>query len=463
MYKSNFLLRLLIIAILSVFVYSYEVNADAETPPSSSSKEQASFAPMLKMVMPAVVNVTVLGEINPEEAARQMPKPRQPSGPNGPDFSPKFQDMGSGIIIDAEKGHIITNAHVIKDAKNIMVTLSDGRRFKAKEIGADKATDIALLQIKAKNLQTIKFADSDALQVGDFVAAIGNPFGLNETVTSGVISALNRNDLGIEGYENFIQTDAPINPGNSGGALVNLKGELVGMNTAIIGPISGNVGIGFAIPSNMVKSVAQQLIKSGKVERSILGVMVQDLTPDLADAFNVSGSKGALITSVTQGSPGQKAGLQEADIVIKINGSPINDASQLRNMVGFMPPGSNVTLEVKRGGKLKTISAKTVSFDDMKRFALTRVPPFLDGVRLTNYDQLVPGLGPVKGVGVLDVDETSDAFLDGLRPGDVIMSVNNQAVTNVNELLEATSQNPDRLLLKIGRDNGVIFLVISLN
>ncbi|MFT3742629.1 MAG: Do family serine endopeptidase [Gammaproteobacteria bacterium] len=444
----------------------------ADLPPQVNGKIVTSISGMLSTVLPSVVNITVLGEA----AVHPNPKSRSPrsQGNNGNggdddnsnDNAPglpfrRFQEMGSGVIIDATKGYIVTNAHVVADAKNITVTLNDGRLYKAKLIGYDKPSDVAVLQLNTKGLTALPFANSDNLKVGDFVAAIGSPFGLQQTVTSGVISALNRNNLGIEGYENFIQTDASINPGNSGGALVNLKGELIGVNTALLGPVSGNVGIGFAIPSNMVKQVATQLILYGKVQRGILGVMVQNLTPELADAFNISGKQGALVTNVIPGSPAAKAGLQIQDVIEKLNNVDITSGAQVRNMVGLLPFGTKVTMQVHRKDKTMEISTTIMNPKAIKMATAPELNSFLEGVRLTTYDQLVPDFGQVKGVGVLDVDQTSDAWVSGLRPGDVIVEANGKPVPDISALMNAIKDNSDRLLLKVGKDDGMVFLVIN--
>lgn len=458
-------IQLISTAIFGILVSSH---AAASTPPTDNGTT-TSLSAMLTKVTPAVVNITVMGEtrgyapVNPRNKNQQQDNDDEgaPAGKNGgvAPYSRQFEEMGSGVIIDPKNGLVVTNSHVVMDQKIIIVTLSDGRRFKAKLIGTDKPSDIAVLQIHADNLTGIAFANSDLLKVGDFVAAIGNPFGLAQTVTSGVISALNRS-VGIEGYENFIQTDASINPGNSGGALVNLNGELVGVNTALIGPISGNVGIGLSIPSNMVKAVANQLIKYGKVQRGVLGVMVQDLTPALADAFNLSGKKGALITNVIHGSPAEKAGLQPQDIIQRINGIEVTSAGQVRNLVGLLPVNAKAPIVVIRKDKTMNMEATIVNPETLK-LASPDLSSFMDGVRLTSYDQFIPDFGTIKGVGVLDVIETSDAWIGGLRPGDVILEANGQAVANIDQLLAVAKTNANRLLLKVGRAQGIIFLVIN--
>lgn len=451
--------------LLSTFLFilgSWQAMANANLPFDVTDKAAPSLAQTLKKVMPAVVNIYVQGQLPPGHYGN----PSSPSGsrPYRGMSAPKFQDVGSGVIVDAKQGLIVTNAHVVKDAQTITVTLNDGRRYKGNLVGADSASDIAVIKIKADALEAIPFADSSKVQVGDFVAAIGSPFGLlTQTVTSGVVSAINRSDLGIEGYENFIQTDAPINPGNSGGALVDMKGALVGINTAIISPGGGNIGIGFAIPSDMVHSVMEQLIQYGKVERGLLGVMVQDLTPDLADALGEHDIKGALITQVSPGSPADKAGLQTKDIVDQINGKPIINAAQLRNAVGLVRVGTKLNLHVLRGNKKLNLEATVVPPKEAFT-AASNVPSFLAGVRLRDFDQLDFNAREVKGVQVLDLDDNSAAALKGVRPGDVILMANNVQVTTLQQLLQAANSNPKRLLLEISRSGGGrVFLVIDNN
>lgn len=431
------------------------ITAQAEVPPTLSV--QPSMNPMLKRTMPAIVNVYVQGELPPQRSP--MMQPNENSGPN---VGRRFQDVGSGVIIDAKHGLIVTNAHVVQYGQIIVVTLSDGRRFKARLIGADVPSDIALLKINAENLTEIAFADSSKAEVGDFVVAIGNPFGLlNQTVTSGVISALNRSDLGIEGYENFIQTDAPINPGNSGGALVNVRGELVGINTAILSPRGGSIGIGFAIPSNMVNSVAQQLLRYGKVARGVLGVYVQDLTPDLADALNLHGLKGAVVTEIAPGSPAAKAGLEPKDIVTHINDNPIDNGAELRNTIGLTRVGNQVRLKVLRGNKKLTFAVTLLPRDQV--FA-PETSSLLAGMQLQSYDRLNFNAEEIKGVQIVNLDVNSAGALKGLRPGDIILTANNQSVTTVAELIKIANNNSKQLLLEVQHANGGnTFVVIDNN
>ena len=286
-------------------------------------------------------------------------------------------------IVDARNGYIVTNNHVIDKADEITVTLSDARQLSAKLIGTDPESDIAVIKVEPKNLEELSLADSSQLQVGDFVAAIGNPFGLGQTVTSGIVSALGRSGLGIEGYEDFIQTDASINPGNSGGALVNLRGELVGLNTAILAPNGGNIGIGFAIPSNMVAQIKTTLVEHGSVKRGQLGVNIQDLTPELAQAFGLNQSQGAAITAVQPKSPAAKAGLEPGDIVLSINDKRVKNSQDVRNMIGLLPLGEEVKLEIQRGGEAQTVKVeiaapKIVQEDGQK------IHPKLAGLLLGN-------------------------------------------------------------------------------
>ncbi len=442
-----------------IFLSLIVINSvSAKVPPMLHGKaDNPELANMLQKIMPAVVNITAQGDAPMQAASAQ----RQRGGDANPyNPFPRFQAVGSGVVVDAANGYIVTNAHVIRHADVLIVSLSDGRRLKARKIGEDPATDIAVLQVYAKYLEAIPLANSNAVKVGDFVAAIGNPFGLQQTVTSGMVSALNRS-VGIEGplgYENFIQTDASINPGNSGGALVDIEGKLVGINTAILAPLGGNIGIGFAIPSNMVTNVAAQLIKYGKVQRGVLGIMVQDLTPDLADAFKVHDARGALVTLVTPDSSAQKVGLKAKDVVQSINNETITNAAQLRSIVGTLPVGSKLNVVALRNKERLNFNAV---IQDLPKNDLTDRKPLLSGVRLNNFVQLDPQIGTVKGVLVLQVDDSSNAWLAGLRPADVILTANEQPVTDIDQLVKLATQSTDQLLLKVRRSNGMIYVVIT--
>lgn len=332
--------------------------AQTALPPAVSGV--TTIAPMLATVTPAVVNIAVT------QRAPQVDNPllRDPffrrffNIPDQPQGRPR-NSAGSGVIVDAARGYVITNHHVVANGQDITVTLKDRRQLKARLVGSDSATDIAVLKIDARNLTALPWGDSDRLQVGDFVVAIGNPFGLGQTVTSGIVSALGRSGLRVEGYEDFIQTDASINPGNSGGGLVSFAGELVGINTAIIGPAGGSVGIGFAVPVSIVRAVMDQIIEYGEVRRGRLGVALQDLTPDLAESLNMTGDEGALIAAVEQGSPAERAGVRSGDVVVAVDGRPIRSATDLRNRVGLIRAGSPVNLEVLRGGGRRSLTVRT--------------------------------------------------------------------------------------------------------
>ncbi|WP_085940786.1 Do family serine endopeptidase [Azospirillum sp. B506] len=320
-----------------------------------------TIAPMLEQVTPAVVNISVLSQA-PQAENPLLRDPFFRRFFNLPDQMPQSKPQvsaGSGVIVDARNGYVVTNNHVVENAQEIAVTLKDRRRLRAKLIGRDAATDIALLQIKAEGLTALPIGDSDRAKVGDFVVAIGNPFGLGQTVTSGIVSALGRSGLKIEGYEDFIQTDASINPGNSGGALVNFQGELIGINTAIIGPAGGSVGIGFAVPVSIVRSVMEQLREYGEVRRGRLGVAIQDLTPDLAESMSLKGDEGALIAKIERGSPADSGGLRSGDVVIAVDGRPIRSATDFRNRIGLLRVGTPVQLTVMREGGQKSVTVRT--------------------------------------------------------------------------------------------------------
>ncbi|MEN8259144.1 MAG: DegQ family serine endoprotease [Pseudomonadota bacterium] len=428
--------------------------AFAVMPGELDGRPLPSLAPMLQRAMPAVVNISTRTEIR----MRENPLLSDPffrhffQIPDQPRRR-RTQSLGSGVIIDRVAGYVLTNNHVIDKADQIMVTLRDGRQLNAKLVGADPEADVAVIQIPAENLTELPVADSSHLRVGDFVVAIGNPFGLGQTVTSGIVSALGRSGLGIEGYEDFIQTDASINPGNSGGALVNLRGELVGINTAIIAPSGGNVGIGFAIPSNMVMKLKDALVEHGEVRRGLLGVTTQDLTADLAKAFNLRGKDGAVISRVVAGSPAEQAGLEPGDIIVAVNGRKVKNSAAIRNMIGLLQIGEEVTLDVLHNGRPKTVTA-VIGKPVRQTVDGGRIHPALKGTVLSNSQK-----DQVEGVLIEKIDAASTAWSIGLRPGDIIISVNRYRVKNLDELRSVSGRGP--LLMNIQRGNEAFFLVLQ--
>lgn len=434
----------------------------AQTAPLSAPQPMPSLAPMLERVMPAVVNISTQGHVqlqlnplfNDPFFRRFFNVPDMPQ-------ERKTQSLGSGVIVDAQRGLVLTNNHVVANADQITVKLNDGREFDAKLIGADPETDVATIQIKANDLVALRIADSSTLRVGDYVVAIGNPFGLGQTVTSGIVSALARSGLGITGYEDLIQTDASINPGNSGGALVNLRGELVGINTAIYSQSGGNIGIGFAIPINMARQVMEQLVKFGEVNRGFLGAEMQNLTPDLAAAFGLPSASGAVLVNILPGSPAEKAGLRAGDVVTSVNGKPVRDASDLRNQVGLMRVGDPVALEILRDGKRQRVTAEIGARSAAAGTSGGVKNERLAGVSIGEIPEDSPAYGRVSGVMVYEIEQRSRAFAAGLREGDIITGVNRQPVGDVPGFVDLVSRIQGQLLLRVQRGNQAAFLVIK--
>jgi serine protease Do/serine protease DegQ len=349
---------------------------------------------------------------------------------------------------------------VVKEATQVIVTLKDRRQFEAKLVGSDPGTDIAVLQIEAPNLAALRLGDSDDLEVGDFVVAIGNPFGLGQTVTSGIVSALGRSGLDIEGYEDFIQTDASINPGNSGGALVNLSGELVGINTAIIGPAGGNVGIGFAVPVNMARAVMDQILRFGEVRRGRLGVGTQDLTPELAESLAAGRGEGAVVINVEPGSAAEKAGIRTRDVVLAVNGKPVRSSADVRNKVGLVPVGERLELSLLRNGKPLTAKLVVEAPPEVtggRGQQLREIPGALFG----NIERGSPAYGKAEGVLVLAVQREGKAATWGLRPGDIVYAVNRRKVRSVSELAQALKNASGRMSLSLLRGDYRLTLIIG--
>jgi len=420
-----------------------------------------SLAPMLEDVLPSVVNISTEGRVSAGGSPFQSDPFFERFFNRRPDSQPRqrrTRSLGSGVIIDSESGYVVTNHHVIENADQIRVRLDDGRSFEAKVVGADPEADVAVIQIPAKGLKAINIGDSDTLRVGDFVVAIGNPFGLSQTATFGIVSALGRSGLGIEDYEDFIQTDASINMGNSGGALVNLRGELIGVNTAILARGGGNVGIGFAIPVNMVMSLTAQIIEFGEVRRGRLGVHIQNLTPELAQAFGVEAGSGALISKVMPDSAAKAADLREGDVITMVNGRAIKGATELQNVIGLARADEEIELTYIRDRKSfnKKIRIRAVVAESGRGIQISES---FEGARLEDVDDSSSQNGQ-PGIRVVEVTSGSAAWQSGLRSGDIILSVNRQWVFSLEDLVQIVNGRTSGLLLNIQRGESALFLVI---
>ena len=444
-------------SLAAAFAVAPAVYAALPTAPRADSP-MPSLAPMVKRVSPAVVNIATRGTIK-ERAGQRNPLLDDPFFrrffDTPPDSKPRerqFQSAGSGVIVDAKNGFIITNNHVVENASEITITLLDNRSFSAKVIGTDEGADIAVLQAKEPNLVAMALGDSAKLEVGDFVVAVGNPFGLQHTVTAGIVSALGRSGINPEGYEDFIQTDASINPGNSGGALVNLRGELVGINSAILSGSGGNIGIGFAIPVNMVKGVMDQLIKYGQVKRGILGVNIYNVTPEIAKEFGLADSSGALVAGVAQGSSAERAGIKTGDIITSINGSPMHSTGELRNAIGMLRVGDKVDIGLLRDGKTLKVTALVSERADAETANAAEINPGLEGVELIDAPQ-------AGGVTVRSVQEGSPAAQAGLRANDLIVGVGRTPISNT-KTFRAAAKGANVLVLNVRRGQAVLLIPI---
>jgi serine protease Do len=442
--------------------------ADANEGPSKNS-----FAPMVKSVLPSVVNISSskVVKARPEADARLDPFFRQFFGDEGGPFHAIPKDrreksLGSGVIVSPE-GYILTNNHVVDSATDIQVTLSDKREFQAKVVGTDPKTDIAVLKVDASNLKPITVGDSSKVEVGDMALAVGNPFGVGQTVTMGIISAKGRGNLGIEDYEDFLQTDAPINPGNSGGALVNDRGELVGVNTAILSHGSGgNEGIGFAVPANLAHQVMDQILTNGKVVRAYMGILPQDMKPEMAKAFGEKEARGVVVGDVTPNSPAQEGGIQRGDIILDVDGKPVTDSNQLRMSISMMQPGSHIQVKVKRNGNEREMSLKLAEMPaesaKVESDGGDNSTEALQGIEVKNLTPQTAerlGLAPsTNGVVVADVDPSSKIADSGLRKGDVIQEVNHQPVKNVSEFQSAVKKAGSDPLLLVNRQGRTMFI-----
>ncbi|WP_019613862.1 DegQ family serine endoprotease [Psychromonas ossibalaenae] len=452
--------KLSAVIIASVLILFSQLSSAAIPYRDVDGKPYPSLAPMLKVINPAVVNISTYSthrqNINPllndpffrhffnipDQPRQQQSRPKK-----------RQQSAGSGVIVNASDGIVMTNYHVIKNSQEIKVSLTDGRNYNASLVGVDPDLDIAILQVDADNLTQVQLADSNQLEVGDFVVAIGNPFGLGQTVTTGVVSALGRSGLGIEGYENFIQTDASINPGNSGGALVNLAGQLVGINTAIIAPSGGNIGIGFAIPANMAKASMEQIIANGEVQRGQLGISIHNITPDLHQAFNLkNGQLGVLVTDVVKDSPADKSGILPGDIILKADKKIIRSAGQLRSSIGIKNIGDKVKLTLLRDGDEKQLIVK-IGDPQMITLNEQRFNPLLEGVEFENTRNN-------RGVVVTALNDNSPAAYNGLKVGDIVTAANRQQVYNLQSLNQAVGMKDKLLVLQIKRGGRSLFVII---
>ncbi len=452
-----FVVRPLFLSVMFFFT-AFMPNVYAGLPASVDGQPMPSLAPMIEKIRPAVVNIATRGSVD----IQNHPLLNDPlfkrffKGFENLPQRKEVKSLGSGVIIDADAGYIVTNFHVIDGADEISITLHDGQQLEAKIIGSDPEADVAILKVDIDGLTSIPFADSGKLRVGDFAVAIGNPFGLGQTVTSGIISALGRTGLGIEGYEDFIQTDASINPGNSGGALVNLRGELIGINTAILASGgTGNVGIGFAIPINMVRELTNQLIEYGEVRRGMLGVIMQNLTPELARAFGLDLHQGVVISQVVEDSAASKAGLRAGDVVADINGVPVKSASAMRNMVGLMRVGAKMDITVIRDGEKKKLTAY---IEDEVEHALEgeKLNPRLAGAMIEGHDE-----GGNKFLVISDVARGSPAWNARLRKGDLILSVNRAPVKTLSDLKQMISPSDKQILFNVQRGQTALFILIQ--
>jgi serine protease Do/serine protease DegQ len=426
--------------------------------PVADAAPMPSLAPMVKRVSPAVVNIATRGTMK-EDPSQRNPLLDDPFFRRffdvPPDARPRerqFQSAGSGVIVDAKNGYIITNYHVVENATEITITLLDNRTFSAKVIGSDEGADVAVLQAKQPNLIAMALGDSTRLEVGDYVVAIGNPFGLQHTVTAGIVSALGRTGINPDGYEDFIQTDASINPGNSGGALVNLRGELVGINSAILSRTGGNIGIGFAIPVNMVKGVMDQLIKYGQVKRGVLGVNIYNVTPDIAKEFGLSQTSGALVAGVVQGSAAERAGVKTRDLITSINGVTMKDATELRNTIGMLRIGDKVEIGLLRDGKPLKVTALIAERGDVDATNAADISKGLEGAEFAD----APDGG---GVLVKSIQAGSPAAQNGLRLDDLIVGVGRTPVTNTKTFKEA-AKNANVLVLNLRRGSSTELIQI---
>ncbi len=449
------MMKAALLACAAMLLGAVSVAVPAAMPAAVGETPVPSLSPMIKRVSPAIVNIATRGTIH--EKGPQNPLLDDPffrrffdvPQESGPRERP-FQSAGSGVIFDARNGYIVTNAHVIENASEITVTLQDGRDIKAEVVGSDEPSDVAVLKVKSDGLTQMPLGDSAKVEVGDFVVAIGNPFGLQHTVTSGIISGLSRSGINPDGYEDFIQTDASINPGNSGGALVNLRGELIGINTAILSRSGGNIGIGFAIPVNMAHSVMDQLIKYGAVKRGLLGVSMITVTADIAQSLGLANAQGALVSQVVDGSPAEKAGIRTGDVITSVNGQSVKSNGELRNAIGLLRVGDKVEIGVLREGKPLHVTAIIADASTSQTAEPESIHRAFAGATLTD----APASG---GAFVKNVEPGSAAAQAGLHNNDVIIGVNRGRVTSVQQLRER-ARNAAVMVLEVRRGQAIVLI-----
>ena len=428
---------------LAGVLLAFSAIASAQMPVAVDGQPVSSLAPLVERVSPAVVNIRVSQTVTASSPYGNDPFRRFFGLPDAPSGSREAVSAGSGVIVDAERGFILTNHHVVADADEIQISLIDGKILDAEVVGSDAATDIALIKVEAEGLVDMPIGDSEIVRVGDFVLAIGNPFGLSHTVTSGIVSALGRTGISRNGYEDFIQTDASINPGNSGGALVNMRGELVGINSAIISRTGGNVGIGFAVPTEIASSIMRQILDFGEVRRGLLGVTIQGIDAEVAEALNATVDRGALITVIVPGSAAEQSGLQVDDIIVAVNDDAITNAAELRNAIGLMRSGDDVHIDYIRDGDAQSTTA-VLGQQQAANSTGSDIHPGLEGAQ---FATLTTSSGAEGGIEVTEVDAGSPASQRGIRSGDIITAVNRRSVRNVQQLRELASANRILFLL----------------
>ena len=466
--KKLLITTLLIGCLISQEGYSQSILNSNSAMSMDSERGVLSMAPLLDRITPAVVSINVRSTAKaPKLSNRNEELLERFFGGRMPNEPREKRGLGSGVIVNASEGLIITNAHVIEDADEIIVTLKDKRQLEAEIVGTDKKTDIALIKVSAKKLAELQIAKASDVKVGDYVIAVGNPFGLSHSVTAGIVSALGRDNGSGDGYQDFIQTDASINPGNSGGALVNSKGELIGINSAIISRSGGNQGIGFAVPTNIVQAVMRQLVSYGEVRRGRIGVLIGDITPTLKEALELTTLDGALVSQVVENSPAERAGLKRDDIIISFNGGAIKDASDIRNAVGLVEPGERYTITYLRDGrKIKRrieVEAVDENEDQSDSLAVNNSPESktFSGATLTNIPTDLNLRGGSEGVYVSAVEISSKAQRAGLVKGDVIRSVNRKDVQDLASFNKLTKGEDGPFALSVERNGSTFYVAIK--